>query len=155
MNSKYFLSLFPSIILAQFAFAESRLTISGIQIGGNQCGDGTPARIIVESGHLTLLDTVVSESTFVPMNKHFPMRELDVSGYIVCQQGGSIPLDAIVSKDPTQRESIDLGHKVKIILSSAYIGENSRKMSDAVETELAFKKFAERERRKKLGIIQR
>jgi hypothetical protein len=119
MKKYHFLWISMIGVATGLAFSETDFSIAGISISGNPCGDGIPGRIVVESGHLKLSDTLVVDSTYLPLSKRFPMRELEVSGYIVCREG-NILLDAVTSKEPTQRENIDLGHGVKIFLSSRY-----------------------------------
>ncbi len=141
-------------LTAASAIAETDFSIAGIGISGNPCGDGLPGRVVVESGHLKLADTLVTDSTYLPLSKGFPMREFEASGYIVCQNG-NIPLDEITSKEPTQRGSIDLGHGVRIYLSSRYLGDSQKKLASALNSEMGFKKFAEEERRKRLAKTNR
>ena len=132
------------------AVSESILKISGIAIGYSQCVEKT-SRVVIQTGHLTLVDTVLTDSAFIVLDKMIPMKMLEVSGYVLCGQN-TILLDEVKSSEPILRGKIEMGSKVTLYLDSVYVGSSSRKLMTALNSELDFKRYLADQRQKRLNM---
>lgn len=137
-------------ILISNTLGDSLFKILGVSIGESQCPEGK-GRVVIQSGHLRLVDTVLSDSAYLNLDKILPARELEISGFIVCE-GSSLALDEVKISDSSQKRKIELGGKVSVDLDSVYVGERSAKRMSALDSELKFKKFLAGDRVKRLNL---